>query len=68
MKFDSGVARGLLVEEAAKCLLCDGFNGLPSAKPKKLLTIAFGILREPMFELLVACGVIYLILGSRQEG
>ncbi|MDO9615923.1 MAG: cation-translocating P-type ATPase, partial [Bacteroidota bacterium] len=30
--------------------------------------IAWGVVKEPMFMLLVACGVLYLVLGDVQEG
>ena len=45
----------------------EGFNELPSAKPRSIFAIAWEVVREPMFLLLVACGVIYLILGDREE-
>lgn len=46
----------------------EGYNELPSSKPKSLLTLAWGVVKEPMFLLLVACGVLYLMLGDVQEG
>lgn len=46
----------------------EGLNELPSSKPKGLFTIAWGVVKEPMFLLLVACGTLYLILGDVQEG
>jgi len=44
-----------------------GLNELPSAKKKGILNIAFNVLKEPMFILLVACGGIYLFLGDTTE-
>jgi len=41
---------------------------LPSSKPKNFFSIAFGVIKEPMFILLVACGSLYLVLGDIQEG
>jgi len=41
---------------------------LPSSKPKNFFSIAFGVIKEPMFILLVACGSLYLVLGDLQEG
>ena len=58
---------GLTEAEATARLKADGYNELPSAKPRSLLAIAWGVVREPMFLLLVACSVIYLILGDREE-
>jgi Ca2+-transporting ATPase len=59
--------RGLAEEEAAERLRLDGHNELPSTKRRSILAIAFEVLREPMFLLLVACGTIYLLLGDVQE-
>jgi Ca2+-transporting ATPase len=58
---------GLTHEEAARRLSENGYNELPSAKPRHVLTIALSVAREPMFMLLVACGTLYLLLGSKQE-
>ena len=41
-----------------------GYNELPTAKRRSTVGIAVSVIREPMFLLLVACGVIYLLLGS----
>ena len=45
----------------------EGLNALPLSGQRSLLGIAWEVVREPMFLLLVACGVIYLILGDREE-
>lgn len=58
---------GLTSGEAANRLIQDGPNELPSAKPRSLWQIAFEVLREPMFLLLLAGGGIYLVLGDLQE-
>ena len=58
---------GLSEIEAAARLKADGFNELPSAKPRNILGIAWDVAREPIFLLLIACGVIYLFLGDKQE-
>ncbi len=65
MPFD--IPQGLSEDEAQRRLISDGWNELPSAKPRSLLAIAWTILREPMFLLLIACGGIYLLLGSQQD-
>ena len=59
---------GLTEKEAKNKLLSEGYNELPSSKPKNILQIALGVVKEPMFMLLVACGTLYLILGDIQEG
>jgi P-type Ca2+ transporter type 2C len=58
---------GLSEAEAARRLRVDGFNELPAARPKSNLAIALHVLREPMFLLLLATGVVYLVLGSLKE-
>ena len=58
---------GLTEEEAARRLLQDGANELPSSKQRTLLRLMAEVVTEPMFLLLVACGVIYLLLGDRGE-
>jgi len=60
--------KGLTESEANEKLQKEGFNELPSSKPKNILAIAIGIIKEPMFLLLVACGSLYLVLGDLQEG
>jgi P-type Ca2+ transporter type 2C len=34
----------------------EGLNELPSSKPKNIFAIVWGVIKEPMFLLLVACG------------
>jgi P-type Ca2+ transporter type 2C len=58
---------GLSDDEVLNLLVEDGYNELPSARPRNVFTIALSVCREPMFILLVACGVIYLLLGDRQD-
>jgi len=60
--------QGLTSIEAARKLKTEGSNSLPSSKPKNIFTLALGVIREPMFILLVACGSLYLVLGQLQEG
>ncbi len=60
--------KGLTQNEASEKLQKEGYNELPSSKPKSIFKIAFGVIKEPMFLLLVACGSLYLILGDIQEG
>ncbi|HSW57297.1 MAG TPA: cation-translocating P-type ATPase [Dehalococcoidales bacterium] len=63
----SGVLRGLSESEAARRLKEDGYNEMPSAGNKNVLRIAFEVIKEPMFLLLIACGIIYMVLGDIQE-
>src|SRR2546425_5490046 len=58
---------GLSDAVAAERLRSEGPNELPAAKPKSNLAIAFEVLREPMFLLLIATGAVYLVLGSHEE-
>jgi len=58
---------GLSPGEAKERLRIDGPNELPSSKPRSVAAIAWEVVREPIFLLLVACGTIYLFLGDKQE-
>ena len=58
---------GLSQQQAADRLKKEGYNELPATKQRHLLAIALEIIQEPIFLLLVACGVIYLFLGDAQE-
>ena len=59
---------GLTEEEVAIRRSRDGFNELPSAERRSLLSIALSVTREPMFLLLLAGGALYLTLGDLEEG
>lgn len=58
---------GLSDSDARTRLLHDGFNELATAKPRNFAAIAWDVVREPMFLLLLACGGIYLLLGDMGE-
>ena len=58
---------GLDAEEAGRRLRQDGPNELPASAPRSVLRLLRDVVLEPMFLLLVACGVIYMALGDRQE-
>ena len=68
LSFQKEVLNGLSIKEASEILQREGYNELPSSKPKSVFKIALGVVKEPMFLLLVACGTLYLILGDLQEG
>lgn len=58
---------GLTAAVAAQNLKNVGPNELASSKPRSILAIAFDTIREPMFLLLLACSILYLILGDLGE-
>jgi Ca2+-transporting ATPase len=58
---------GLTETEVARQLKKFGFNELPTSKSKSLWMTAWNVVREPMFLLLLACGILYLLLGDVQE-
>jgi Ca2+-transporting ATPase len=59
--------RGLSEREAARRLQEDGYNELPASRKRSVFAIALDVVREPMFLMLVACGVLYLALGDLGE-
>src|SRR5215470_5863314 len=59
--------RGLGETEARARMHRDGPNELPSTKPRSVLAIASEVFRQPMFLLLVGCGLVYLVFGNLQE-
>ena len=61
------VIKGLTEQEAQERLNSEGYNELPSSKKRSIFFIAFEVAKEPMFILLVSCGIIYLILGDVRE-
>lgn len=63
----TGPPLGLTEQEAAARLQAEGYNQLPSAEPRGWWRVAADVLREPIFFLLIAIGVIYLILGDVHE-
>jgi Ca2+-transporting ATPase len=65
--FDIHQILGLTQSEAARRLAEEGYNELPSSRRRNSLAIALEVIREPMFLLLVACGVVYLFLGEPKE-
>ncbi len=59
--------QGLSSAEAAERLRRDGPNELPQDQRRRLPRIAWDAVREPMLQLLLAAGVIYLVLGNLAE-
>ena len=58
---------GLSPEEAATCLAREGPNQLDTAKPRTAWHMALEVGKEPMFQMLVAAGLLYLLLGDTGE-
>jgi len=56
---------GLGAAEARARLAAEGFNELPAEHGRPLWRIALGVMREPMFFLLVAAAVVYALIGDR---
>ena len=62
-----GSTSGLSEIEALRRLKQDGPNELTRKPPRSVWRIAFQVIREPMFLLLLAAGLIYLFLGDWVE-
>lgn len=62
------MARGISSLQAKEKLKAHGFNELVSSRPKNIWRIAWEVMKEPMFILLICCGVLYMILGNYKEG
>lgn len=58
---------GLSQADAAARLRDDGYNELPATQRRGTWRIALEVVREPMFLLLVACGILYLLMGEPKE-
>ncbi len=58
---------GLSEIEAQKRLKDEGYNELPSQKRQSIAAILLHVLLEPMLLLLLGAGLIYIILGEKQD-
>ncbi len=58
------VMAGLTQQEAGERLKSEGSNELPTSKKRTIFGIIKDVMREPMFLLLVACGLTYLAVGE----
>jgi P-type Ca2+ transporter type 2C len=58
---------GLTALEAEQRLAETGYNELSPPHARRFHEIAAEVLREPMFLLLIAAGIIYLLLGSLED-
>ncbi len=61
------IDRGLTEADVLTLQKQSGFNELPSAQSRSLLSLAWNAIQDPIFLLLVGGGVIYWILGDLQE-
>ena len=59
--------KGLSNFEVSERLKKFGYNELPSSKKRSVFKIILEIFKEPMFILLVSCGILYLYLGNLHE-
>jgi Ca2+-transporting ATPase len=59
--------QGLTEQEVLERLAVNGYNELPSTRRRTILHILLEIFREPMFLMLIACGILYLLLGDSEE-
>jgi Ca2+-transporting ATPase len=59
--------QGLTDQEVRERLATDGYNELPTAKKRNFFHILLEVIREPMFLMLIACGLLYLFLGDQEE-
>ena len=59
---------GLSSQQAAEKIRTDGYNELPERENQGIFGIIREVVKEPMFILLVASGLIYFFLGDLTEG
>lgn len=64
----AGMFTGLTDDDVQGLVKRHGYNELPAAKPKSIWRIAREVMKEPMFSLLIACAILYMLLGDYREG
>jgi Ca2+-transporting ATPase len=62
------VTKGLTNEDALRKQKMVGYNELLVSRSKNILQIALEVVKEPMFILLLCCGLLYIFLGDYSEG
>ncbi|MBC7658595.1 MAG: cation-translocating P-type ATPase [Chitinophagaceae bacterium] len=67
-KLKEPIAQGLSKAEVLAKREVFGWNELPSSKPRSHFRIAFSVVKEPMFLLLIACSLLYILMGDIGEG
>lgn len=65
---DLDSVRGLSGAQAAEKIRTEGYNELPETEKHGIFSLIIGVVREPMFVLLVASGLIYFFIGDMTEG
>lgn len=60
--------KGLASSEVTARRAEDGYNELPDNKSRGFWKIMLGVVKEPMFLLLVTCGSLYMVIGDVEEG
>ncbi len=61
---DLGGFQGITEKEAKARQQKEGLNDLPSQQKRGLFPIVLEVMREPMFLMLVAAGILYLMMGE----
>nr|WP_199197562.1 cation-transporting P-type ATPase [Chroococcidiopsis sp. CCALA 051] len=64
---DFNAINGLSEVEVKHRLKREGYNKLPDSQQHSILAIAWEVVQEPIFLLLVASGVIYAVLGEVED-
>jgi P-type Ca2+ transporter type 2C len=64
---EQAMLQGLSDQEARERLAVEGYNELPGTKKRTFWHIFFEVVREPMFLMLIACGLLYMLLGDHEE-
>jgi len=59
---------GLTTDQFKLQLTKFGYNELPLTKSRNILRVVFEVVKEPMFLLLISCGLLYFLLGDYTEG
>jgi P-type Ca2+ transporter type 2C len=67
VEFDIFTIKQLTQAEARDRLDNEGYNELPASEKRGLFKIIVEIVKEPMFLLLIASGILYLIFGDLEE-
>ena len=58
---------GLDEKQVQERLLRDGLNELSSTRPRSVPSKAWEVVSEPMFLLLISCGILYLVIGNTED-
>ncbi len=68
MKLDlAHISSGLSSSQVIRKLEEEGYNELPTSSSKPWLKLIWEIFKDPTVSIIIACGVIYFIMGDPQE-